>query len=162
MRKFHEALTADAPRVDALRDKFTEVKKTFEGIEEFSTFAEELKKQTEELSKNWRYKLEVDFSAYDPSNYFRSLRVNPVQDGEVRTFEELGTGQEQILALSFAYAYAKAFHGQGDGLVLVIEEPEAHLHPLAQQWMGQKIQEFAGIDGIQVVIMSNGYAELFA
>jgi putative ATP-dependent endonuclease of the OLD family len=160
MKKFHEALTADPARVGALKDTFEEIRATFEGIEEFSIFAEELQKQTADFSKNWNYRLEVDFSAYDPSNYFRSLRVHPMQDGEVRTFEELGTGQELVLALSFAYAYAKAFHGQAEGLVLIIEEPEAHLHPLAQEWVGRKIQELSGIEGIQVVITTHSPAFL--
>jgi putative ATP-dependent endonuclease of OLD family len=159
-RQFHEALIADAGRVKNLKDKFDEIRGAFEGIDEFAVFTKELQKQMDDFSRNLEYRLEVDFSAYDPSNYFRSLRVQPVQEGEVRTFEELGTGQEQVLALSFAYAYAKAFHGKAEGLVLVIEEPEAHLHPLAQQWVSRKVHEFAGTEGIQVVITTHSPAFL--
>ena len=49
--------------------------------------------------------------------------------------DELGTGQSQVLALAFAYAYAMAY-GQSEGTVLVIDEPEANLHPLAQHRRG--------------------------
>jgi putative ATP-dependent endonuclease of OLD family len=159
-KQFHEALMADAGRVKNLKDKFEEIRGAFEGIDEFAVFTKELQKQMDDFSRNLEYRLEVDFSAYDPSNYFRSLRVQPVQEGQVRTFEELGTGQEQVLALSFAYAYAKAFHGKAEGLVLVIEEPEAHLHPLAQQWVSRKVHEFAGTEGIQVVITTHSPAFL--
>jgi putative ATP-dependent endonuclease of OLD family len=159
-RQFHHALTEDKDRVKSLKAKFEEIRGSFEGIKEFATFTEELQKQMDDFSRNLEYRLEVDFSAYDPSNYFRSLRVQPVQDGEIRTLEELGTGQEQVLALSFAYAYAKAFHGKAEGLVLIIEEPEAHLHPLAQQWVSRKVHEFASVDGIQVVITTHSPAFL--
>ena len=143
MRRFHNALMNDSNRVEALRRNFDAIKGQFQEVEPFAAFSEELQAQVSELSGNFEYQLGVDFSAYDPSNFFHALRVHPQQGSETRTFEELGTGQEQILALSFAYAYARAFHGDAGGLILVIEEPEAHLHPLAQRWVGQKIHELA-------------------
>jgi putative ATP-dependent endonuclease of OLD family len=103
------------------------------------------------------YALEVDFSAYDPSNYYKALSVQPRYGQTVRSFDELGTGQEQILALSFAYAYAKAFAGDDAGLVLVIEEPEAHLHPLAQAWLAQQMRRFVDA-GVQLVITTHSPA----
>lgn len=157
MRQFYAALKSDAARMQDLRTKFEEIKRLFQGVEEFATFTRELQNQVNELSDNLEYGLGVDFSAYDPSNYFHALRVLPHQDGQVRAFEELGTGQEQILALSFAYAYAKAFHGQQEGLILVIEEPEAHLHPIAQEWVSRKIHELARED-VQVVVTTHSPA----
>ena len=159
MRKFHQALTSDAKRVIDLRARFDEVKVLFQEVGPFAVFADELQKQIEELSGNLEYRLGVDFSAYDPSNYFHALRVLPHQGNDVRTFEELGTGQEQLLALSFAYAYAKAFHSEGCGLIVVVEEPEAHLHPLAQKWVGQKIHDLAR-EGVQVVVTTHSPAFL--
>ncbi len=97
------------------------------------------------------YGLQIDFSAYDPSNFFHSLRIAPHEDNQPRNFEELGSGQEQLLALVFAHAYAKSFYG---GIILVIEEPEAHLHPLAQEWLARKIYEMAA-DGLQVIITTH-------
>jgi putative ATP-dependent endonuclease of OLD family len=146
-------------RVQELSEKFEDIKNLFCGVEQFAAFVNELQTQVAELSGNLEHALSVDFSAYDPSRPFHAMRVFPYQEGEVRTFEELGTGQEQILALSFAYAYAKAFHGQGEGLLLVIEEPEAHLHPLAQRWVGRKIYELAK-EGIQVVVTTHSPAFL--
>ncbi len=156
MRKFHGALTQDSERVNRLKQKFQEVKAIFEEVMEFGHFQSGLSDQFGEMFAGMSYGLQVDFSAYDPSNFFHSLRVVPQEGGSVRTFEELGTGQEQLLALAFAHAYAKAFYG---GIVLVFEEPEAHLHPLAQEWLARKIHQMAA-DGLQVVVSTHSPAFL--
>jgi putative ATP-dependent endonuclease of OLD family len=157
MRRFHERLVADDERGARLRAQFDAVIGIFHEVAEFRAFEEGLRTMAGELAANMRYGLEMNFSAYDPSNYFRSLRVHPTSNGEVRTFEELGTGQEQILALAFAYAYARSY-GEGDGgLILVIEEPEAHLHPLAQQWLSRKIHELSAT-GVQIVLTTHSPA----
>ena len=158
MRNFHQALTADPTRVQELKRQFDDVKTLFQSVAPFAAFTEELGHQVDELSGNLEYGLGIDFSAYDPSNYFHALRVHPYEGSDVRTFEELGTGQEQILALAFAHAYARAFRDSG-GLLLVIEEPEAHLHPLAQEWVARKIQELAS-EGVQVVVTTHSPAFL--
>jgi putative ATP-dependent endonuclease of OLD family len=157
MRKFHNRLVADPERVERLRQGFEEVVTIFHEVEEFKLFGEELRSMAGELAANLRYGLDLDFSAYDPSNYFRSLRVHPTHDGEVRSFDELGTGQEQILAVAFAYAYSRAYGAGENGLVLVIEEPEAHLHPLAQRWLANKI-DLLGERGVQVIITTHSPA----
>lgn len=157
-KRFHKLLEADEGAVERLRDRYVEVVDVFERVDEFAAFKNELRNQVDGLSGNLAYGLSVDFSPYDPSNYFRSLRVHPKDDGEIRSFDELGTGQEQILSICFAYAYARTFHDAKD-LLLVIEEPEAHLHPLAQRWLGQKVQELARV-GVQVVLTTHSPAFL--
>ena len=151
MKKFHQSLTRDDDKVKMLKEKFQEIKGIFLEVEEFAQFGESLQSHFDTLLEGMSYRLGIDFSAYDPSNYFHSLRVYPTEQDEVRTFEELGTGQEQVLAFAFAHAYAKAFYG---GIVLVVEEPEAHLHPLAKRWLARKIQQMAK-DGLQVVLTTH-------
>lgn len=151
MHKFHEALIQEQDRVSKLKSKFEEVVQIFQEVDAFAEFQRNLTQQFGEIFKGMSYGLQVDFSAYDPSRFFRSLQVVPKEGNEVRTFEELGTGQEQLLALVFAHAYAKAFYG---GIVLAIEEPEAHLHPLAQEWLARKIHQMAA-DGLQIVITTH-------
>jgi putative ATP-dependent endonuclease of OLD family len=152
MRRFHSHLVEDADRVTKLKGFYSGLVETFYEVDEFKEFADSLKRATEDFGGNLPYGLDIDFSAYDASNFFRSMRVYPHLDGEARAYEELGTGQEQVLAMAFTYAYAKAFGG--DGLVLVVEEPEAHLHPLAQQWVAGKLQDLAG-DGVQVILTTH-------
>lgn len=153
MRRFHDRLIEDDERVDRLKDIYNSLVATFKEVEPFQVFSKELTKSFLDFGGNLQYGLGVDFSAYDPSNYFRSLRVFPHMGGLARTYEELGTGQEQVLAMAFAYAYAKAFDG-GGGLMLAIEEPEAHLHPLAQQWLARKLRVLAA-EGVQVIVTTH-------
>lgn len=159
MRRFHDVLIQDDERAGRLRDQFSSIVDIFKEVEEFKGFSEGLRRMAGEFGANLTYALEMDFSAYDPSNYFRSLRVQPTSDGQVRSFDELGTGQEQILALAFAHAYAMAYGAGEAGLVLVIEEPEAHLHPLAQQWLSRKIHTMSA-EGVQVVVTTHSPAFL--
>jgi putative ATP-dependent endonuclease of OLD family len=152
MRRFHAQLLASPERVEKLKTFYGGLVSTFYEVDQFSDFAGALKGASEYFGGNLPYGLDIDFSAYDASNYFRSLRLYPHLDGEARSYEELGTGQEQVLAMAFTYAYAKAFGG--DGLVLTVEEPESHLHPLAQQWVASKLREIAQ-EGVQVIVTTH-------
>lgn len=154
MRKFHKLLTEDEVRVQRLRDKFDEIRDIFDEVAAFGNFQTELRSQFGEMFAGMSYGLQVDFSAYDPSNFFHSLRMQAVEGETIRTFEELGTGQEQLLALAFAQAYAKAFYG---GIFLAIEEPEAHLHPLAQEWLAKKVKQMSA-DGLQLMLTTHSPA----
>jgi putative ATP-dependent endonuclease of OLD family len=151
-KAFHDKLIEDTERVGRLKEMFETIKSTFLEVEEFGTFNENMSTIAGEMLSNMSHALQFDFTAYDPSNYFKTLRVHPSEDGETRAYEELGTGQQQILALSFAHAYAKSFLGQG--LIFVLDEPEAHLHPLAQKWLAKQMFKMAQ-DGLQLIITTH-------
>lgn len=154
MRRFHRVLTDDESRRAALEAHYEALHRIFDDVPEYAAFVARLQSEVGQLGGNMPYGLEIDFSAYDPSNFFHGLRVMPSHAGERMTYEELGTGQEQVLALGFAYAYASAFAATGAGLILVIEEPEAHLHPLAQDWLSAQLHRFTG-EGVQVIITTH-------
>lgn len=151
-KAFHDKLIDDENRVEKLKEMFEDIKSIFLEVEEFRIFNENMSSIAGQMLSNMSHALEFDFSAYDPSNYFKTLRVHPSEDGHTRAFEELGTGQQQILALSFAHAYAKSFLGQG--LIFVLDEPEAHLHPLAQKWLAKQMFQMA-LDGLQLIITTH-------
>lgn len=151
MHEFHKALTDDKGTVTELEQLFAQVKERFERIQPYAEFTKTLQDQLGDFAGNMTHRLEVDFQAYNPVNFFHALRLHATEDGNIRSLEELGTGEQQILALSFAYAYARTFH---HGVVLVIEEPEAHLHPLAQQWLARRINEMCG-EGLQIVLTTH-------
>ena len=153
MHRFHERLIDDPERKKRLEKTFSNLVEEFSGVTEFKEFRGLLGSTTEEFGQNLAYRLDIDFSAYDPSNFFRSLRVNPQMNSEIRSFDELGTGQEQVLAMAFAYAYSKSF-GSHETLILVIDEPEAHLHPLAQQWLATRLQDLTS-PSLQLIITTH-------
>ena len=151
MRRFHESMSGDEEIVAKLKSSFKEIVETFKKIPDFRDFTEALSAYFDVFSMGMGYSLEVDFSAYDPTNYFHSLRLIPREGDEPRALDELGTGQEQLLALALAHAYARAFYG---GLILIVEEPEAHLHPLAQRWLARHMRQLAE-DGLQIMITTH-------
>ncbi|MEJ5265768.1 MAG: AAA family ATPase [Bacteroidales bacterium] len=152
-KAFHEKLTSDEMRVNKLKELYSQILKIFDDVEEFKDFKGKMSSITGKFIQNMTHGLQLDFSAYDPSNYFKNLRVLPHENNESRNFDELGTGQQQILALSFAHAYAQCFKNER-GLILIIDEPEVHLHPLAQKWLAKTLFDMAK-DGLQVVITTH-------
>lgn len=151
MHKFHHALMEEANVKQDLEGLFESVKQKFQEIPEFRTFVDQLRLQLGDFIGSMTHRLQVDFEAYNPVNFFHALRLHADENGTPRAIDEMGTGEQQILALSFAYAYARAFHG---GIVLALEEPEAHLHPLAQAWLAKKLFEMCE-GGLQIIITTH-------
>lgn len=134
-RKMHEIITSSAK--EKLDGEFHKIKDIFESIPEYKNFHERLQKAFGSNIEGFEHKLEVDLSSCDPNNYFGSLNI-VAKDGErVCSFDEFGTGEQQILLLSFVKAYAETF--KGETFILAIEEPEIHLHPIAQRWLAKNI-----------------------
>lgn len=154
MHRFHKAMLEDEEVKGDLEEIFSDIKSKFHDVDQFSTFTKGLQNNLDQLVGSMSHQLEVDFEAYNPVNFFRALRLQAVEDDQVRTLEELGTGEEQVLAIAFAHAYAKAFHG---GIFLIIEEPEAHLHPVMQRWLSRRIHEMSE-DGLQILITTHSPA----
>ncbi|WP_222199105.1 ATP-dependent nuclease [Collinsella ureilytica] len=117
-----------------------------------ASFAEHFAATVQDSVQGFIHKLEVDFSAYDPNNYANALRILAKEGNDVRAFEEFGTGEQQVLLMAFAKAFMQTFGS--DSIVLVLEEPEAHLHPLAQRWLKEYIYDLCD-SGIQVVISTH-------
>ena len=149
-RKMHEVMQQAVK--DTLTDHFKNIKSTFETVPEYKKFHERLQKAFESNIDGFEHKLEIDLSAYDPNNYFNSLRIIAKEGRDNRSFDEFGTGEQQILLMSFVKAYAETF--KGENFILGIEEPEAHLHPIAQKWLAKNISSIAK-SGVQVVLTTH-------
>lgn len=151
-KSFHDRLVSNENRVERLKSLFDSILTIFEEVAEFTEFKGSMSSIAGRMMSNMTHGLEIDFSAYDPSNYFKTVRVHPHENNRIRSVEEIGAGQQQLLALSFAHAYAKSF--KGHGLILIIDEPETHLHPLAQKWLARTMFQMAS-DGLQLVITTH-------
>lgn len=149
-RRIHEALSSE--HKDELTTVFEQIKSSFEKTAEFSQFFNEFSEALTGSVKGFVHSLTVDFSAYDPNNYAKSMRIFAKEGDSVRGFEEFGTGEQQVLLMAFVKAYMKVF--SSEHFVLIIEEPEAHLHPLAQRWLKEYITEMCK-SGIQVIISTH-------
>lgn len=149
-QKIHAALSAE--HKDDLTRAFEEIKASFEQTAEFTDFFSAFSESLQRSVKGFVHSLAVDFSAYDPNNYAKSLRIYAKEGDSVRGFEEFGTGEQQVLLMAFVKSYMQIF--SSEHFVLIIEEPEAHLHPLAQKWLKEYIVEMCSC-GIQVVISTH-------
>lgn len=149
-KKMHTMLASKVK--DELNKTFLDVKKIFETVPEYKNFYDRLQSSFNGNVDGFEHQLEIDLSAYDPNNYFNSLKIIAKDEGGVRSFDEFGTGEQQILLMSFIKAYAETF--VGENFIFGIEEPESHLHPLAQKWLSNNINNLAS-SGIQVIITSH-------
>lgn len=149
-KKIHSALSAE--HKGELSEAFKQIKSSFEGTTEFAAFFDEFSAALKGSVKGFVHSLAVDFSAYDPNNYAKSLRIYAKEGDNIRGFEEFGTGEQQVLLMAFVKAYMQIF--TSESFILIIEEPEAHLHPLAQKWLKEYIVEMCAT-GIQVVISTH-------
>lgn len=146
----HKALSSK--HKEDLNAAFEKIKMSFEETEEFSNFFDKFSGALQGAVKGFVHSLAVDFSAYDPNNYAKSLRIYAKEGDSIRSFEEFGTGEQQVLLMAFVKAYMEVF--TSENFVLIIEEPEAHLHPLAQKWLREYIVEMCS-SGIQVVLSTH-------
>ncbi|MBE6892494.1 MAG: DUF2813 domain-containing protein [Ruminococcaceae bacterium] len=148
--QIHKALSAE--HKEELSVAFEHIKSSFEKTSEFSNFFDKFEDALKGSVKGFVHSLAVDFSAYDPNNYAKSLRIYAKEGSSIRGFEEFGTGEQQVLLMAFVKAYMEVF--TGENFILIIEEPEAHLHPLAQKWLKEYIVEMCSA-GIQVVLSTH-------
>jgi putative ATP-dependent endonuclease of OLD family len=149
-KKIHEALSSE--HKDELSEAFEQITSSFEQTDEFSSFFSQFSNSLKGAVKGFVHSLAVDFSAYDPNNYAKSLRIYAKEGNSIRGFEEFGTGEQQVLLMAFVKAYMEVF--TGENFVLIIEEPEAHLHPLAQRWLKEYVVEMCS-SGIQVILSTH-------
>lgn len=148
--RIHKALTSE--HKDELANAFEQIKTSFEQTPEFNEFFKQFSRSLKGAVRGFVHSLAVDFSAYDPNNYAKSLRIYAKENNDIRGFEEFGTGEQQVLLMAFVKAYMEVF--ASENFILIIEEPEAHLHPLAQKWLKEYVVDMCS-SGIQVVLSTH-------
>jgi putative ATP-dependent endonuclease of OLD family len=86
------------------------------------------------------HEIELDFSTFEPSNYYRSMRPVLIEDGVTKSPSEIGQGMRNLVVLALFRTYAKIFRGDA---IIAVEEPETYLHPHAQRSLAAIFDELA-------------------
>lgn len=69
-----------------------------------------------------------------------------INQGEASNLKDVGVGVSQVLPVIVAALFALPGH------IVIIEEPESHLHPLAQSQLAELFSEVSEVRGVQFII----------
>ncbi|WP_029933087.1 AAA family ATPase [Rhodothermus marinus] len=89
MHRFHRALGNHGQVRNDLQGLFEQIKDKFHEVQEFKSFVDNLQTEFGDLVANMPHRLQVDFEAYNPVNFFHALRLHAVEENEPRTLEEM-------------------------------------------------------------------------
>ena len=106
----------------------------------FRTFEDTLKEGFGQQLSRTAHDIGMEFRAFEPTNYYRSMRPVLVEDGVRKSPGEVGQGMRNLVVLSLFRAYAKVFRGDA---IIAIEEPETYLHPHAQRSLAAIFDDLA-------------------
>jgi len=137
-----------------LKDKFGEIMLILDTIQGFSDFKKDFSDYFDELQSDSPYKLKVDFKAFSPLNYFKTINILANDSSVNSDFDidpvELGEGNKSLMLFALIRSYAKNFKQEANG-ILAIEEPEIYLHPQARRHLYQIFKDIAKDSNIQII-----------
>lgn len=106
----------------------------------FRSFEDTLKEGFGEQLSRTSHDIGMEFRAFEPANYYRSMRPVLIEDGVRKSPGDVGQGMRNLVVLSLFRAYAKVFRGDA---IIAVEEPETYLHPHAQRSLAAIFNELA-------------------
>ena len=127
------------------------MREIFQGNSYFNTFLDNYTKTLDLSIKGFIHKINARLQ-YKPERYSAGMRLLTKEDNIEYDVDELGDGEKEIIIMAFIKAYLQLT--LDENIVLIIEEPEKHLHPLAQKWLKEFIIQLCKT-GIQVVISTH-------
>jgi len=137
-----------------LKTKFDEIMLELDSIEGFSNFKKDFANYFNELQSDSPYKLKVDFKAFSPLNYFKTINILANDSSVNSEFDidpvELGEGNKSLMLFALIRSYAKNFKHDATG-ILAVEEPEIYLHPQARRHLYQVFKEIVDGSNIQII-----------
>jgi predicted ATPase len=68
------------------------------------------------------------------------------KDGQVSNLKDVGVGVSQVIPVIVAALFAKSGH------IVVVEEPESHLHPLAQRKLAELFAQVSKLRKVQFIV----------
>lgn len=150
-KKFNEKAQSKKAEIES---KFNEVMGILNTVDGFSQFKEDFVSFYNEMQSDTPYKLKIDFKAFSPLNYFKTINIL-ANDASVDSdfnidIEELGEGNKSLILFSLLRSYAKNFKQEATG-ILAIEEPEVYLHPQARRHLYRTFWEITKDTNIQII-----------
>lgn len=139
---------------DALKTKFNEIMALLDSVDWFSGFKSDFTTYFNDLQSDSPYKLKVDFKAFSPLNYFKTINILANDSSVNNEFDldpiELWEGNKSLMLFALIRSYAKNFKQEATGL-LAIEEPEIYLHPQARRHLYKIFKEIVKDSNIQII-----------
>lgn len=143
---------------DLLKEKFNEIMDIFNGVENFVSFKTDFVRYFDEMQVNSSYQLKVDFKAFTPSNYFKTINIlasDPnLSDKFDIELDELGEGSRNTVLLALLRSYAKNFRNDAQGIIAV-EEPEIFMHPQARRHLYNIFWEIVESSNMQIILTTH-------
>lgn len=137
-----------------LKTKFDEIMSILDTIQGFSDFKKDFSDYFDDLQSDSPYKLKVDFKAFSPLNYFKTINILANDSSVNNDFDidpvELGEGNKSLMLFALIRSYAKNFKQEATG-ILAIEEPEIYLHPQARRHLYQIFKDIVKDSNIQII-----------
>jgi putative ATP-dependent endonuclease of the OLD family len=137
-----------------LKTKFGEIMSILDTIQGFSDFKKDFSDYFDDLQSDSQYKLKVDFKAFSPLNYLKTINILANDSSVNSDFDidpvELGEGNKSLILFALIRSYAKNFKQEATG-ILAIEEPEIYLHPQARRHLYQTFKDIVKDSNIQII-----------
>lgn len=149
IQKLHKRFSKEIK--ENISSYFDKINLEFTKDEVFSKFINDFNSTLTESIKGFVHKFDANIS-FDSDNYAKTLQILATNKHEDRRVGELSAGETQIFFLAFVKAYMEIF--SDENIVLIIEEPEQHLHPLAQKWIKEFIKDLCD-HGIQIILSTH-------
>jgi len=142
--------SSNLDKINESKDFITELRNQIPQLNEFLKEWEQVEK---EMHLNVAGKIAMSMlPETDNRRIASSIKFDPAVDGVQKYFQEIGTGQENILLTIFALLIAKHFYKNS---IVLIEEPEIHLNPNNQEWLADTIIKYAKQDNIQIFVSTH-------
>ena len=137
LHRFNELLPAS--NKDQLEQHFEQALQSLRTLQ-FQEFERELSSAFVEQVSHVNRSLKIDFKAFDPLSYYKSINLLLSHDGETQSLAQAGQGMRNMTIIALFRAYAKTFRGDA---IMAIEEPELYLHPHAERNLAKVLREIS-------------------
>ena len=139
LHRFNELLP-DSNK-DQLENHFSQALQSLRTLQ-FQEFENELASAFADQVLHINRKLKIDFKAFDPLSYYKSVNLLLSHDDETLALAQAGQGMRNMTIIALFRAYAKTFRNDA---FLAIEEPELYLHPHAERNLSKLFREIASL-----------------